>query len=69
LYNLINTSLFLNPLEGEDNTSDIDNPDDIDGEPEDMPMAGVKCPRCLEQRNEIVWVIPGKNCHVCGNPC
>jgi len=68
LYNLINTSLFLNPLEGDDNMSDIENSDDIDGESQDMPMAGVRCSKCAE-RGQEVWVIPGKNCHVCGNAC
>ena len=32
------------------------------------PMAGVKCRQCEARGNEV-WVIPGKNCHVCGSPC
>ena len=67
LYNLININLFLNPLEGEDNTSDIENPEDIDKEPQDMPMAGVQCLKCRDERGLEVWVIPGKYCHVCGS--
>ena len=66
LYNIINTNLFINPLNGEDNTSDIESVDGMDEEPQDMPMAGVRCPKCAE-RGQEVWVIPGKNCHVCGH--
>ncbi|CAP85947.1 Pc20g06180 [Penicillium rubens Wisconsin 54-1255] len=31
-------------------------------------MPGVRCPNCLAQGKEI-WVIPGKNCHICHTPC
>ena len=36
-------------------------------EPEE-PMSGVRCPACAEKGVET-WVIPGKNCHVCGTSC
>ena len=34
-----------------------------------LPMPGVKCPRCLEERNDTVWVLQGKNCPKCNYPC
>ena len=40
---------------------------DIDTAPSD-PMAGVKCPACLE-RGEVQWVVSGKNCPQCGCQC
>ena len=33
-----------------------------------MPMPGVRCPRCAEHGKET-WVLPGKHCPVCGQPC
>lgn len=40
----------------------------VEHEADEYKMAGVRCPKCAE-RGQEVWVIPGKNCHVCGNPC
>ena len=34
----------------------------------EMPMPGVRCPRCLEH-GEVVWVLPGKHCRRCNCPC
>lgn len=31
-------------------------------------MPGVRCPNCQAQGKEV-WVIPGKNCHICHTPC
>ncbi|KAL4870840.1 hypothetical protein BDV12DRAFT_165332 [Aspergillus spectabilis] len=33
-----------------------------------MTMPGVRCPKCQRGGKET-WVIPGKYCHICGNPC
>ena len=33
-----------------------------------MPMPGIKCPRCLA-RGIVQWVLPGKHCPSCNNPC
>ncbi|RAH83658.1 hypothetical protein BO86DRAFT_308599 [Aspergillus japonicus CBS 114.51] len=33
--------------------------------PKQMP--GARCPTCAKQGKEV-WVIPGKNCHICGTP-
>ncbi|PYH76696.1 hypothetical protein BO82DRAFT_295635 [Aspergillus uvarum CBS 121591] len=33
--------------------------------PQQMP--GARCPTCAKQGKEV-WVIPGKNCHICGTP-
>jgi len=33
-----------------------------------LPMSGVRCPTCAANGQES-WVIPGKNCPVCGTGC
>ena len=34
----------------------------------EMPMPGVRCPRCAEREKEQ-WVLPGKHCPRCNQPC
>ena len=40
----------------------------VQGYINEMPMPGVKCPRCAE-RGIDQWVLPGKHCPRCNQPC
>ena len=47
-------------------SSDEDSSDDL--EDTDLPMPGVRCPKCLTKGVEQ-WVLPGKHCPRCNTPC
>ena len=45
---------------------DLDTGDEF--EDTDLPMPGVRCPKCLTKGVEQ-WVLPGKHCPRCNTPC
>ena len=57
------TNLSLQAGTGETNTPLNPYP-----KPVSYPVPGKKCPRCLSEDGETVWVIPGKCCPQCGTP-